>query len=140
MISRPLIVIFLTSIIMTLNIAQWGQGQSLPLLTLPNGEYYYSSPSSSEGFDSPYILLHKWGRIAVGIDARLPTNVACFKGFVDDNRIVDTTVVWPPYAPDAQWQYQPGEMVDLSGYERMIDAATAADTAALDVCLEVFSR
>ncbi|MEO0533471.1 MAG: hypothetical protein AAF215_06345 [Cyanobacteria bacterium P01_A01_bin.123] len=137
---RKLIIIFATSIPLFIGVVQPTQGQNISFSALPNGEYYYLGTPASEFLDSPYILLHKWGRIVIGIDARLPTRLVCFKGFVEDDRIVDATSVLPPYTPGSAWDYQSGEMLDLSQYDRITYAGTEEDRATLDICLDVFSR
>ncbi|MEL7314050.1 MAG: hypothetical protein AAFN08_03755, partial [Cyanobacteria bacterium J06559_3] len=97
-------------------------------------------PSSTELTPNAYLLLQKWGRIVVGVDTLSSSRTTCFKGFVEDNAIVDATRVLPPYTPDAEWTYQPGEMLDLSDYDRRGDAIAEADRTALNVCLDVFAR
>lgn len=134
------IVALAISIPLCIGLSQWVYGQNEPFSALPNGEYYYLGPPSSELFDSPYIVLHKWGRIVIGIDARSPHQLICFKGFVEENRIIDTTTVLPPYTPDAQWDYQPGEMLSLSQYTRVAYTSTEADREILETCIEVFAR
>ncbi len=116
------------------------QDSALSLSELSDGEHYYSEPSSTELTHNAYLFLQKWGRIVVGVDTLSSSRTACFKGFVEGNAIVDATRVLPPYTPDAEWTYQPGEMLDLSGYEIRMDAIAEADRAALNVCLDVFAR
>ncbi|MDB9527000.1 hypothetical protein PN498_13450 [Oscillatoria sp. CS-180] len=111
-----------------------------PLSEMPNGRHYYSETSASEFLDAPYVLFQKWGRIVVGIDSSSRSGTACFKGFIEDNAIVDATRVSPPYTPDAAWDYQSGEMLNLSHYYRVTDPISDAEQAALEVCLEVFAR
>ena len=124
---------------------QESQRTSLSLSEIPNGEHYYVGHPSSELSDEPRVLLSKWGRVVVGISTRLhlgrlPLGAVCFKGFVEGDKIMNATRVLPPYAPDSQWDYLPGEMLDLSQYEKVASSPAAEDTAALGICLEVFSR
>ncbi len=126
------------------------QNLALGLSELPDGEHYYAAPTASELAGSELIageligdrtlFLQKWGRIVVGVDMVSSANSTCFKGFVEEGKIVDATRVLPPYTPNAEWTYQPGEMIDLSDYDRRIEAIAATDRTALDICLEVFAR
>ncbi|MEM9005074.1 MAG: hypothetical protein AAGE59_16320 [Cyanobacteria bacterium P01_F01_bin.86] len=128
------------AVMLFIETAQPASTQNSVLSELPDGEHYYLGHSSSELFDTPYVLFHKWGRIVVGVDSRSPSGLACFKGFIEDNTIVDATRVLPPYTPDAEWDYRPGEMLDLSNYERHPDAIAATDRSTLSTCLDVFAR
>ena len=133
------------SIALLIGATQWvprdnPNSEQLSLSELPNGEYYYLDAPRSELSANSYVLLHKWGRIAIGIDVRPPSGSACFKGFIQDNRIVDATRVLPPYTPDAQWDYQPGDMLDLSYYNNVADPVAEEVRANLEICLDVFAR
>lgn len=140
--SRTLIALVTFSTTLFINAAQTAYGQDRPLLELPDGEYRYLGEASSEFWDQPYVLLQKWGRIVIGVDADLPSEVACFKGFIEGNSIIDATRVLPPYTPDAEWEYQSGEMLNLDQYDRVTEpvAMTDGDTSNLEICLEVFAR
>ncbi|EDX86409.1 hypothetical protein S7335_4113 [Synechococcus sp. PCC 7335] len=123
-----------------LGMSQPVQNLALVLSELPDGEHYYAEPTSSELIDERSLVLEKWGRIVIGVDTISSSKMACFKGFVDGDAIVDATRVLPPYTPNAEWTYQPGEMISLSDYDRRIEAIAATDRTALDICLEVFAR
>lgn len=146
-------------------IAQSPPPQSLSLQNLPTGEYYYQRPSPPGRPSRAYVLLRKVGRTVIGLDVRLRER-ACFRGFIEDNRIVDATRVLPPYQPDSQWQYGEGVMLDLDAYQRIPispdssaadpvisnqalpyapishegEAITPEDRATLQTCIELFWR
>ncbi|WP_038015638.1 hypothetical protein [Synechococcus sp. PCC 7335] len=127
-------------VMLLLGMSQPVQNLALVLSELPDGEHYYAEPTSSELIDERSLVLEKWGRIVIGVDTISSSKMACFKGFVDGDAIVDATRVLPPYTPNAEWTYQPGEMISLSDYDRRIEAIAATDRTALDICLEVFAR
>ncbi|MBE9063572.1 hypothetical protein [cf. Phormidesmis sp. LEGE 11477] len=130
----------LTPLVALLLGVQPSQNPALGLFELPDGEHYYVEPISSELTGDRTLFLQKWGRIVVGVDTISSFNSTCFKGFVEADAIVNATRVLPPYTPNAEWTYQPGEMTNLSNYDRRIEAIAATDRAALDICLEVFAR
>ena len=138
--SQKVAVTFVSLVALCMGAMQLAYSQDTPLSESPNGEYFFKGSPSSELSGEPYLLLHKWGRIVVGMDARLPLEIACFKGFIEDNKIVEATRVLPPYTPDADWAYQPGEMLDLGSYERSTEPSMEVDRETLEVCLQVFSR
>ncbi|MBE7381023.1 MAG: hypothetical protein F6J95_006400 [Leptolyngbya sp. SIO1E4] len=128
------------AVMLFMGIAPGAQGHEAFLQELPDGEHYYRGHGASELLTAPYTLFRKWGRIVVGIHGHSAMDAACFKGFLDGSTLVDATRVLPPYTPDAEWDYQPGVMLDLGQYEKVTDPMVAADREALEVCLEVFSR
>lgn len=123
------------------------------LENLPTGQYYYQEPplrssaqtSLNAGANAPhqlrqgYLLLRKAGHSVIGIDRRLRSRHACFRGFVEGDRIISTMRVFPPYRPDARWERQ-ADMVDLSRYQRVNRVPTAAEKTALQDCLAFFSH
>ena len=133
-----------TPLVVLLLSVQHMQNLTPALSELPDGQHYYAEhhaePISSELTRTRALFLQKWGRIVVGVDTLSSSRRACFKGFVEENAIVDATRVLPPYTPNAEWTYQLGEMINLSHYDRRTDAIAATDRAALDICLEVFAR
>ena len=138
--AQKVAVTFVSLMALPIGALQLAHSQEVPLSGSPNGEYFFRGSPSSELSGESYLLLRKWGRIVVGMDARLPLEIACFKGFIEDNKIVDATRVLPPYTPDADWAYQPGEMLDLDSYERSTEPSIEVDREMLEVCLQVFSR
>lgn len=131
---------FTSLVVLLLCVPQHMQNLTPALFELPDGQHYYAEPTSSELTRTRSLFLQKWGRIVVGVDTLSSAGTTCFKGFIEEDTIVDATRVLPPYTPNAEWAYQPGEMVDLSDYDRRTEAISATDRAALDICLEVFAR
>ena len=127
-------------VVLLVGLPQVTLDSALPLSELPDGEHHYTGSVVSELTDDTYLLLQKWGRIVVGVDSLSSRGPVCFKGFIEANTIVDATHVRPPYTADAEWDYQPGEMLDLSLYDRSADAIADADRIALSTCLDVFAR
>ena len=116
------------------------QAESITLESMPTGNYYYQGLRFSEVARSPYILLRKVGHTVAGVEVRGRVGNPCFKGFVDQNSVVDATRVFPPYNPDSEWKHQKGEMFNLDSYRRIERTFTASDNAALQKCLRVFSE
>jgi hypothetical protein len=104
----------------------------LPLAEQSSGQYYYHDT------DNGYILLRKAGQGVMGVDGRR-SQLLCFRGLLEGDRITNATRVFPPYAPDSQWQVRDGTMVDLSQYQQ-VGQADDGQKEALKKCLEVFSR
>ncbi|MEL6854074.1 MAG: hypothetical protein AAFO83_03085 [Cyanobacteria bacterium J06607_13] len=131
---------FTPLIALLIGVSQPVQNLTLVLSELPDGEHYYVQPTSHELTGDRALFLKKWGRIVVGVDTLSSSRVTCFKGFVEEDAIVDATRVHPPYTPNAEWTYQSGEMLSLGDYRRRTDAIAATDRTALDICIDVFAR
>jgi hypothetical protein len=104
----------------------------LPLEEQSAGQYYYL-----DGEDR-YLLLRKAGHTAIGVDGRR-SQLLCFRGFVEGDRITNATRIFPPYAPDSRWDSRDGTMVDLSQYQQ-VGLPDDEREEALEKCLEVFAR
>jgi hypothetical protein len=104
----------------------------LPLEEQSTGQYYYA-----DGEDR-YLLLRKAGHTAIGVDGRR-SQLLCFRGFVEGDRITNATRIFPPYAPDSRWDARDGTMVDLSRYQQ-VGLPDDEREEALEKCLEVFAR
>jgi len=109
------------------------------LENLPTGQYYYENVAGGR-VEQGYILLRKIGRTVVGIDGRSRTQSPCFRGFLEGDRIVDATRIYPPYHTDSRWDAHRGEMVDLGDYQRVNRAITDEQAETLITCLRIFSR
>lgn len=110
------------------------------LENLPTGQYLYRDGGADGAPRRGSILLRKIGHTVIGLDQRPRAGNACFRGFLEGDRILNATRIYPPYQPDSRWEQQPGTMVDLSQY-RSVDAAVTHEQAAmLHTCLTVFSR
>ena len=127
-------------VVLLLCMPQLMQNLTPALSDLPDGQHYYTESTAYELLRPRALFLQKWGRVVVGVDTRSSNGTTCFKGFVEENAIVDAARVLPPYTPNAEWTYQPGEMIDLSNYNRHTGAIAATHRTALDICLEVFAR
>jgi hypothetical protein len=139
---------------------------ALSLESLPTGEYYYqlsdpvadqvSSQSAGQAtrdfaeqstgkspltssMSGQSVLLRKAGRTVIGVQLGSGSGNPCFRGFVQGNRIVNATRVFPPYNPAARSDFQP-EMFDLSEYSQVEAAVSEADRATLQTCMQFFWR
>lgn len=115
------------------------QAQSITLENLPTGNYYYER-IRSEKATNQYVLLRKAGHIVAGIEVRSRSGNPCFKGFANQNSVVDATRVFPPYEPASKWEHQKGEALNLNSYRRIERVITTSDQAALMKCIRVFSE
>ncbi|MEL7072254.1 MAG: hypothetical protein AAGN15_26955 [Cyanobacteria bacterium J06581_3] len=131
---------FTPLVALLLGVSQPIQNLDLILSELPDGEHYYAKSTSHELTGDHSLFFKKWGRIVVGVDTTSALRMTCFKGFIEEDSIVNATRVLPPYTPSAEWTYQPGEMIDLGDYDRRIEAIAATDRTSLNTCLEVFAR
>lgn len=116
------------------------QAESVKLENMPAGNYYYERLRFSEVARNQYVLLRKVGHTVAGIEVRGRSGNPCFKGFVEQNSVVDATRVLPPYNPASKWEHQKGEMLNLDTYRRIDRTFTARDNAALQKCIRVFSE
>ncbi|NEQ26964.1 MAG: hypothetical protein F6K28_49695 [Microcoleus sp. SIO2G3] len=107
---------------------------------LPPGEYYYEGSYSPQMKGNQYVLLRKSGKTVVGLEVRSRSRNPCFRGFADENRIVNATRVFPPYHPDSKWEFQQGEALNMNQYHRVDQAGTTSDRETLQTCLQVFWR
>ena len=136
-IACKITVVLILSVVSTGNPAQ---AEFITLENMPTGNYYYEGLRFSEVARSPYILLRKVGHAVAGVEIRGRVGNPCFKGFLDQNSVVDATRVLPPYNPASKWEHQKGEMFNLDSYRRIDRTFTASDNAALQKCLRVFSE
>ena len=91
--------------------------QAMDLRDLENGEYYYERPGAADLVTNlirdEYLLLSKRGRLVTGIHLGSQDGSLCFRGFIQNNTIVDATRIFPPYTPASRWDFQE-EMLDLA--------------------------
>ncbi len=116
------------------------QAQPATLADLPAGSYRYEATHVSSGAEPSQLLLWKRGHTVIGVQSRSATAKFCFRGFVEQNRIVNATRVAPPYAPDSRWEALRGDAFNLDDYRRSERALTEGDQAALRQCFQVFWR
>lgn len=129
-----------TSLILFLVLGDESAQREFAMLeNLPTGNYYYEN-LRSEKVGNQYIVLRKVGHVVVGVDVQSRFRNPCFKGFVEQNRIVDATRIFSPYDPASKWDHRKGEVFNLDSYRRIEQTFTASDNAALQKCLRVFSE
>lgn len=120
------------------------------LESLPTGQYYYvnSNAGSDAGSNADaepaerrrqaYVLLRKAGTTVIGVDGRSQTPT-CFRGFIEGDRIIDATRVFPPYQPDSRWDTQE-ELVNLSQYQAIEQPPSPEQAETLQTCIQFFWR
>lgn len=128
-----------TSLILFLVLSNESAQTFAMLENLPTGNYYYEN-LRSERVGNQYIVLRKVGHVVVGVDVQSRLRNPCFKGFVEQNSIVDATRIFPPYDPASKWEHRKGEVFNLDSYRRIEQTFTASDNTALQKCLRVFSE
>ncbi len=111
--------------------------QAVSLQEMPTGEYYYSSTSAGR---PQHVLLRKAGRTVIGIDLQAIEDPVCFRGWLEGDRIVNTTWLLPPYQPDARLRHTAGVMLDLATYQSLSDSPSDRDREALRSCMNFFWR
>ena len=115
----------------------------IDLRDLENGEYYYERPAAtnvvSNRIRNEYLLLSKRGRLITGIHLGSQAGALCFRGFIQENTIVDATRIFPPYTPASRWDFQE-EMLDLAPYQQINREITANDREALTNCIQFFGE
>ena len=116
----------------------WVLGAKIPISTPSTSSLSLEEQSTGQYYYAGYILLRKAGHSAIGIDGRR-SQLACFRGFVEGDRIVNATRVLPPYQPDSRWESETGMMVDLSRYQQ-VGQPDEDQLRALQKCVDVFSR
>jgi hypothetical protein len=104
-----------TAVLVALAVVSHHEANSLE--SLPPGTYYYEHPSRSAS-----VLLRKAGRSVIGLDSQ---EQACFRGFIEGDRIVNATRVDPPYQPDSRLEHRDGIMLNLAEYQRVEDSIAA---------------
>lgn len=109
------------------------------LENLPTGEYYYEKIGTREGVPSQAILLRKAGRTVIGVQIRSASNNPCFRGFAENNRIVNATRVFPPYNPASRSDFRE-ELLDLDQYILVEREVSQGDRATLQTCIQFFWR
>ncbi|MBF2003428.1 MAG: hypothetical protein IGS38_22230 [Synechococcales cyanobacterium M58_A2018_015] len=125
--------------------AQLAAEPIMTLEALPPGQYdYLQVEPNPDGLALPErqdntLLLHKVGRTVIGVNRRRGMAQLCFRGFAEDNRLLNVTRIFPPYQPDSNWDFQ-ADWLDVSNYQRRERAFTAAEQADLLTCLQVFGR
>lgn len=111
--------------------------QTSALEMLPTGEYYYESAGTGR---PQQVLLRKVGRTTIGVNLQAIGEPVCFRGWLEENAIVNATWMLPPYQPDSRLMHEDGVLLDLSAYRPAIDPPSAADRAALRSCIQFFWR
>ena len=117
-------------------------GSAMPersLENLPTGEYYYEKIRTREEAPSQSILLRKAGRTVIGVQIRSESGNPCFRGFAEENRIVNATRVFPPYDPASRSDFQE-EMLDLNQYSLVEREVSEGDRTTLQTCIQFFWR
>lgn len=128
------------ALVLSLAVTTNSSGPSLSLEDLPPGEYYYEGSYSSEMRGSQYVLLRKVGKTVIGLEVQSRSRNPCFRGFAEENRIIDATRLFPPYHPDSKWEFQQGEALNLNRYHRVEQVGTTGDRETLQTCIGVFWR
>lgn len=115
-------------------------GSAMPnpsLENLPTGEYYYQK-LGTEDTSSQSIWFRKAGRTVIGV-VRAESGNLCFRGFAQENQIVNATLVFPPYNPASRQDFQE-EMLDLSQYSQVDLEERERDRDTLRTCIQFFWR
>ncbi|MBD3884145.1 hypothetical protein IFO70_20570 [Phormidium tenue FACHB-886] len=112
---------------------------AISLEQLPTGRYYYASPEASANLKRrSFVLLRKAGTTVIGFDHRSAAEPACFRGFIEGDRIINATRVLPPYQPDSP--LHSGETLDLTGYQPVEHDVSAQEAETLQTCINFFWR
>lgn len=110
--------------------------EAIPLERQPRGEYYYENTAAGR---PRYLLLRHTSRTVIGIDMQPIGAPMCFRGWLEDDRVVNAIALRPPYQPDSRLSRAP-VLLDLTDYQPATAEPSQADRAALRSCINFFWR
>lgn len=110
---------------------------STPLDTLPDGNYYYEATYPAAAAKKRLLLLQKTANTVTGIEMGFLI-YPCFQGTLEENTVVETTWIFPPYTTEARQDFRQGVTYDLNRYRSLDRDLREEERTALDTCLGSF--